>query len=137
MSVEHSTPYKDPNDRTPEAEEASKNHIEEYLQREGIKGYVLGPTKYAVRENKPFILGLVILDPQKDHPKSLRFFVTSMEKLQFKPLEKDLTPIKESSVRIDGADRNYDFEIKEDMDKRIPNIKGAFSFDDMLLDLEK
>jgi hypothetical protein len=136
MTVEYSTPYKDSYDRTPEAERASKNHIEEYLQREGIKGYALGPMKYAVREDKPFILGLVILDPQKDHPESLRFFVTPMEKLQFKPLEKDLIPIKDDSIRIDGKERNYSFEIKENMDKRIPNIIGTFSFDDMLLDLE-
>jgi len=31
MAVEYLTPYKDPNDRTPEAERASKNYIEEYL----------------------------------------------------------------------------------------------------------
>jgi hypothetical protein len=136
MSAEYSSPYKDPVDRTPEAEAVCKKQIEEYLQREGIKGYVLGPTKYGVKEEKPFILGLAILDPQKDHPEDLRFFVTPMEKLQFRPQEEDLTPIVGNEINIEGKERRYRFEIKDTPNQKIPTIRGSFSFDEMELNLE-
>jgi hypothetical protein len=131
-------PYKDSLDRTEEVERTFKQHLKESLLEEGAMGYVVGPTKFAKKNGKAFILGVAILDPQKEHPEDLRFFITPMEKLQIKPLKDDLIPIQKENIMIRGEHRNYRFEINHPEDERIPAIiKGTFSYDDViLLDLE-
>lgn len=129
----YKTPYKDPVDRTEKAELEGTEQIEEHLLEQGIRGYVLVPAKYHVVSSKAFIMGLAILDPHNENPEEIRFFLTPMEKLQFRPLKKDLIDIADEKVKINSVgDREWEFEINLNEYETLPDVvRGDLSYGDI------
>ena len=110
-------------DRTDQTLEQYSQDVQEYLETEGIKGYLLGD---------PTICGyttmqVCVLDPQEDIYNNVLLFATQITK--FNDPEFKLQPLKKDSYNYiyDNFHKDYQLELRsEGVDNKIQSFQGRF-----------
>lgn len=124
----------EPKDRTQEAFEYYSQQIREYLDSEGIKGYLLGePTLYEYTT-----MQICVLDPQDDVYKNVLLFATHVTRLgnpnsEIKPLGKD-------NFHFNYDKRLHDYEIAfetQGVDNKMQEFTGRFNREAQITKLQE